>query len=145
VEADARFCGDDQAKPPFRRYARLWLDEDFAEALVTNGRKKTTRRGQGLTDDIQSQYQQSLDREDIETPEDVKTSQSLPRQGMLVHAEYTLYAHFLLLHRLLANVGKVRFYLDQESGICSAACLAAFANEVQENRCDAFSSESIRI
>lgn len=137
VEADARFCGDDQAKPPFRRYARLWLDEDFAEALVTNGRKKTARRGRGLTDDIQSQYQQSLDREDIETPEDVKTSQSLPRQGMLVHAEYTLYAHFLLLHRLLANVGKVRFYLDQESGI-RAACLAAFANEVQENRCDAF-------
>ena len=137
VEVDARPCGDDHVKPPFRRYARLWLDKDYADALLANGRKRTARRSRGLTDDIQAQYQQSLNREDIEAPEDVTTSQSLPRQGMLVHAEYTLYAHFLLLHRLLRNVGKVRFYLDQESGI-RAACLAVFASGVQEKRCDAF-------
>jgi hypothetical protein len=137
VEADARRCEDDHVKPPFRRYARLWLGRDYADALLANGRKKTARRSRGLTDDIQAQYQQSLNREDIEAPEDVTTNQSLPRQGMLVHTEYTLYAHFFLLHRLLRNVGKVRLYLDQESGI-RAACFAAFASEVQEKRCDAF-------
>jgi transposase-like protein len=137
VAADARRCGDDQVSPPFRRYARLWLDEDYAEALVANERRRNTRHRRSLSEDIQTQYQQSLGREDIEAPENVTASQSLPRQGMLVHAEYTLYAHFLLLHHLLKNVGKIRFYLDQESGI-RAACLAAFANEVQEKRCDAF-------
>jgi hypothetical protein len=38
---------------------------------------------------------------------------------------------------LLKNVEKVRFYLDQESGI-RAACLSAFSTEVLEKRCDAF-------
>jgi hypothetical protein len=56
---------------------------------------------------------------------------------MQVHSEYTLYAHFLLLRRLLGNVEKIRFFLDQESGI-RAACLSAFWIEVLEKRCDAF-------
>lgn len=137
VELDARSSGDDQVKPPFRRYARLWLDKDYAEALVVNGRRKSFCRGEGLTGGIRCQYKQSLDREDIESPEEVKSNMALPGRGMLVHAEYTLYAHFLFLKQVLRNVGKLRLYLDQESGI-RAACLAAFSEDVLAKRCDAF-------
>ena len=48
-----------------------------------------------------------------------------------------MYAHFLLLKRLRGNVEKVRFFLDQDSGI-RAACLSAFWPDVLEKRCDAF-------
>jgi hypothetical protein len=61
----------------------------------------------------------------------------LPDKGMQVHSEYTLYAHFLLLRKLFVNVEKIRFFVDQESGI-RAACLSAFWEDVLGKRCDAF-------
>ena len=56
---------------------------------------------------------------------------------MQVHAEYTMYAHFYYLHGLLSSAEKLRFYMDQESGI-RAACLAAFEDEIRDRRADAF-------
>ena len=56
---------------------------------------------------------------------------------MQVHEEYTLYGHFYFLRRLLGNVEKVRFYLDQDSGM-RAACFAAYREEILAGRCDAF-------
>jgi hypothetical protein len=57
---------------------------------------------------------------------------------MLVHSEYTLYAHFLRLKELTAGAEKVRFFLDQDSGM-RAACLAAFAGDIKaKRRADAF-------
>lgn len=53
------------------------------------------------------------------------------------HEEYTLYGHFFFLRRLLENVEKVRFYLDQDSGL-RAACFAAYREEILAGRCDAF-------
>ena len=46
---------------------------------------------------------------------------------MRIHAEYTLYGHFYL-KRLFGGIGKIRFFLDQDSGM-RAACLAAFQPE----------------
>lgn len=57
---------------------------------------------------------------------------------MQVHEQYTLYAHFFHLRCLLGdNVGKYRFFLDQDSGI-RAACLSAFHREVRAQRADIF-------
>ncbi|EQD59031.1 hypothetical protein B1B_08364, partial [mine drainage metagenome] len=61
----------------------------------------------------------------------------LPAKGMLVHAEYTLHGHFMALRRLLQATEKVRFFLDQDSGI-RGACLGAFADRILEERCEAF-------
>jgi hypothetical protein len=38
---------------------------------------------------------------------------------------------------LFSGVGKVRFFLDQDSGI-RAACLGAFQKEIRSRTCDAF-------
>ena len=54
-----------------------------------------------------------------------------------MRAEYTLYGHFYFLRELLQHVGKLRFFLDQESGI-RAACLAAFQERIVARECDAF-------
>ena len=63
---------------------------------------------------------------------------SLSEQGMHIHSEYTLYAHFMHLKSLLAHVEKIRFFLDQDSAM-RAACLGAFAKEIKEDRkVDAF-------
>ncbi len=50
---------------------------------------------------------------------------------------YTLYGHFLHLLTLFDSVEKVRFLLDQDSGM-RAACLGAFAGRIKDRRCDAF-------
>ena len=56
---------------------------------------------------------------------------------MQVHSDYTMYGHFFHLHKLLGNVDKVRFFLDQDSGI-RAACLSALQKEISNRSCDAF-------
>jgi len=43
----------------------------------------------------------------------------------------------IILHKLLGNVDKVRFFLDQDSGI-RAACLSSFQKEINSRTCDAF-------
>ncbi|MCX7180357.1 MAG: hypothetical protein NTX56_16885, partial [Proteobacteria bacterium] len=74
---------------------------------------------------------------DSEAGDPLTIEDKLPKKGMLVHSEYTLHGHFLLLRKLLGSTDKVRFFLDQESGI-RGACLGAFSDRILENRCDAF-------
>ena len=61
----------------------------------------------------------------------------LPSRGMQVHSEYTLYAHFFLLREMFGGVEKVRFFLDQDSGM-RAACMGAFVERIKRGECDAF-------
>ena len=56
---------------------------------------------------------------------------------MQIHAEYTLYGHFFFLRQLFGGVEKLRFCLDQDSGM-RAACLAAFQPEMKARTADAF-------
>ena len=56
---------------------------------------------------------------------------------MQIHAEYSLYGHFFYLKQLFGGVEKLRFFLDQDSGM-RAACLAAFQPEIAVRRADAF-------
>lgn len=56
---------------------------------------------------------------------------------MQLHSEYTMYGHFFYLAHLFQGAEKIRFYLDQESGI-QAACLAAFQSRVKAREVDAF-------
>ena len=65
------------------------------------------------------------------------SAKRLPTKGMQIHAEYTLYGHFFYLKRLFVGIEKLRFFLDQDSGM-RAACLAAFQPEITARRADAF-------
>jgi transposase-like protein len=135
VEKDAVINGDDLLSPPFRRYARVWLQQDYTNAIGKSNRKRSASKY--LRDRIQNEYDNSSSREDIEESEIQTLETGLPCEGMQIHSEYTMYGHFLFLKHLLRNVGKLRFFMDQESGI-RAACLSGFWQEVLEKRCDAF-------
>ena len=87
--------------------------------------------------DIGTRYSQALQRGDIETPDEFTGDFVLPPRGVQIHAAYTIYAHFLLLRRLLGSVEKTRFILDQDSGM-RAGCLSAFEDRIKQGRCDAF-------
>lgn len=135
IEIDAKIIGDNEIHPPFRKYARFWLAKDYLKYLTHKNGKNIS--GKHLASAIQDCYDNCASRDDIESPECPTDDTSLPYNGKQVHSEYTLYAHFRFLYDLFKNVEKVRFFLDQESGI-RAACLSAFWQDVLAKRCDAF-------
>lgn len=134
IEALHAALGDEGIPACHRRHARLWLRSDF-DAAVAASRKF---QGNGTMDsEIEAAYATAKAREDVEAPEHVVLEDMLPGKGMLVHSEYTLYGFFMALRRMFAGADKVRFFLDQDSGM-RAACLSAFRDRISDGRCDAF-------
>jgi transposase-like protein len=134
VEQQVRAGGDDKLPPAHRRFARLWLQADF-DAAVRESNKR--RAGGNLLASISNVYEEAALRDDIEATDSIYKDEALPDHGMLCHAEYTLYGHFMRLERLFGGVEKIRFFLDQDSGM-RAACLGAFAKRIKERSVDAF-------
>ena len=136
VELDAARIDDNNITPPFRRYARLWLECDYQKSVDA---KKDLNGSIRLQDDIQHTYDKHNTRGDIESLDIVTPTMQLPKNGMQIHGEYTLYGHFFYLNQLLGNgnVEKIRFFLDQDSGI-RASCLGAFQKEIVNRSCDVF-------
>lgn len=129
--------GDADKDMAYRSLARLWLEIDHRVVCRARKWKNGPIPLGGLDQDIEERYREALTRPEIEASDDPDPSARLPYYGMQVHEEYTLYGHFFFLRRLLANIDKVRFFLDQDSGI-RAACLSAFKDEVVGGTCDAF-------
>lgn len=145
VEIEALAAADSGAPHAFRRFSRLWLARDYAESVARSGlAKKASKAGVKkasvpitLDESIEAAYLDAGARDDVEVSEGKTKELALPRCGMQVHAEYTLYGHFFFLKRLLVGAEKIRFFLDQDSGI-RAACLAAFQPEISARKADAF-------
>ncbi len=135
VQVDALNSGDASVSPPYRKYARLWLNMDYVACQMRSSEKKL--RDSSLRGEIEAQYDTAMNRIDVEKFDEKTFTEKLPDAGMQVHAEYTMIAHFHFLKRLMGNVGKWRFYMDQESGIRSA-CFSAFHKEVSERTAEAF-------
>jgi len=134
IEEDAQKIADYQYKAPFKKYARLWLESDYAKAHLNT---KPVKRATSLEGSIAETYKNTAQREDVEAFDSKTNTQKLPSYGVQIRAEYTMIAHFYFLKNLLGNVGKWRFFLDQESGIRSA-CLSAFKDEVKDKKAEAF-------
>ncbi len=137
AEREAIACGDYDWRPPFRRYARIWLKGDYIQAVQRSRMKSVRASGGSLHSSIEATYSDAVTREDTEISETIDEDITLPKDGVQVHAEYTLYGHFFFLRKLLDSTERVRFFLDQDSGI-RAACLSAFCDRIKEDRCDAF-------
>ena len=135
IETDALQLNDAVNQYAFRKYARLWLQADYTESVQRSASNKQCTTD--LSGDITATYEQAIKRDNVEASELVALSQMLPNKGMQVHSDYTMYGHFFHLHSLLGGVEKIRFFLDQDSGI-RAACLSAFQKEVSNRVCDAF-------
>ena len=73
----------------------------------------------------------------MEKSEVVDETQRLPEIGVVVRTDYHMYGHFMRLRELLSGAAKIRFFLDQDSGI-RAACLSAFHQEILSRKCDVF-------
>lgn len=144
IEEKANLLDDYSRTNVFRRFARLWLREDFQkESLINELSDKTvydfisTGKHGDVDKDIRTRYRQASVRKDVELADNPNKYIQLPKNGMIVRLDYCLYAFFVHLKRMLPNVGKLRFFLDQESGI-RAACLSAFRDEILNRTCDAF-------
>ena len=136
VEADAAAISDCSAPAPFRRHARAWLACDYEQSVRKSAVAKSPADG-SLAGEISSTYAEASTREDVEDFEHPDRASKLPGKGMQIHAEYTLYAHFFLLRKFFGGVEKLRFFLDQDSGM-RAACLGAFQPQIKDRSCDAF-------
>lgn len=123
IEADAVELGDYTAPKAFRRYARLWLKEDYAESAANSKKRKRSKSVNA------GEVNEELDKQDSTT--------RLPAMGMQIHAEYTLFGHFFLLQELFKGVKKLTFYMDEEAGI-QGACNSAFESEIRKGDCQAF-------
>lgn len=134
VEMDAAKINDCDLKPAFRKHARLWLQCDYENRQALRIKAKTKET---ILDEVRETYDEALLRDDIEKSDGATSEIKLPGNGMQVHSEYTMYAHFKLLNELLNSAEKVRFFLDQDSGI-RAAFMSSFADKVKARTADAF-------
>ena len=136
IEHEAAILGDCETQMPFRRHARLWLASDYTAARQ---RAKNAPSGTDgtLNGAVAARYKDTQSRSDVEVFEEPGRTTQLPKTGMQVHAEYTLYGHCFLLRDLSMGAEKVRLFLDQDSGM-RAAVLGAFAERVTERTADAF-------
>jgi transposase-like protein len=147
VEQEADALGDFQQPAPFRRHARVWFLSDYEAAAM---KPKKARRDErvplpvGVDDSgkdlLKRVEEQALDAEKADDREEIPEATGdtqLPDTGMQIHAEYTLAGHFHLLQGMFQNVGKVRFYLDQDPGIFGA-WMGAFAERADIGTADAF-------
>lgn len=129
-------ANDDASLPAAHRIsARYWTEADY-EAVA---RRAIRRRvgGVDVQDAIQNRYSELSNREDVEAFENKSVEEKLPDYGVQIHAEYTMIGHFYYLKSLLSGARKLRFFLDQESGI-RAAVLSVFNEMVKEHRAEAF-------
>jgi transposase-like protein len=143
VEKEAAATGDDTKQEAERRFARVWLNQDYNRAVASSaaaaakkaGKPALTRETDPLARGIAKAYDDLADRDDVEVSEKKTAETALPALGMQVKEQYTLHGHFQLLANLLQGAEKVRVYMDQDSGI-RAAFLGAFAERVKQRSAD---------
>ena len=136
AEHQARNCGDVEKEAYERRFARVWLLSDYAQAA-----RVKQERGRRAGRD-QTQYQPMRPTEAVFLdPFAEDYEQAAPARGVQVRQEYVLFAHFLLLRSLLAGAKHVAFFLDLDPGLSSAA-MTAFGERVRSMEVDVFSVRS---
>ena len=135
----ARIAEEDQDLPTaHRRLARLWLPaEDDGPAAAEAARQIAVLPERGLLASVRRTYKQVELRTDVEAPVDLSPERALPARGAQIHSEYTLFAHFQILRRMIGHTEKIRFFLDLDSGM-RGACLSAFQGEIRAGKCEAF-------
>ncbi len=122
IEKDAIASGDYAVKPAYRQYARLWLRGDYIEAIKKTRAQKSSIHTGSLRDNIAATYEDVASRDDVEVLDNLDDDLALPKDGMQVRGEYTMYGHFFFLRKLLDNAEKVRFF--SRSGLSLPGCLS---------------------
>ena len=145
VIRDLTRFGDDKLDAPFRRYARVWLEADYQKAAAraaARPRIPALHKGdeaaqERLSASVKARYERAGEREDIESGDEPSLDTRPPASGMLLHEQAVMHAHIQLVSRLLHRADKLRFFVDQESGI-RAAIMAAIPERIKNRTADAF-------
>lgn len=134
IEYEAQLCRDSLKPIAHRRFARLWMSPDY-EVAATRKIKKI-KESLPLPENTAVSNDVAVDIEEEPTDEVAKIKK--PRKfGMQVHAEYTSYAHFLMLKKLCRNTEKVRLFIDQDTSFLGAS-MSAFYEKIMGGYCDVF-------
>jgi transposase-like protein len=144
VERDGLRYGDPKLPKAFRRYARVWLAADW-EASTAAYTVQTLRsenaakapKSKRLKASIEATYENTLDRDDLDDGEGPSPHARTPLKGMVLHEMAVMNAHIQLVTRLLQRAEKLRFFIDQESGL-RAAIMSAIPHRVLNRTADAF-------
>jgi hypothetical protein len=147
VEQDLVRFGDQKLDLPFRRFARVWLDEDYERAAVKSAkrRKKTApvpepagaSSKDQLAATVAQRYREATGRADIDAGEGPSIDAGTPVAGVLLHEQIVMNAHMQYVTRLLGRAEKLRFFMDQESGL-RAALMAAVPEKILNRTVDGF-------
>lgn len=146
TQNEANLIHDADLDPAFRKFARVWLKADYEYSLNTAAKKALKKLASNTvpaplsTSDLEgvimAKYDEAVDKEDCEA-KDLASLTQLPSYGVQVKGEYTMFGHFLAVKSLFGEVGKYRFFLDQDSGI-RGAFMNAYKDEVKTKSADAF-------
>ena len=90
-----------------------------------------------LVEKIENKIEHELSSSNPESSENIDGDIKWPAKGVLVHNEYSMLAHFLLLNKLTQQVGKTRFYMDQDTGM-KTAYLGIFKDKIKLWKSDGF-------
>lgn len=142
LEADMVRFGDHHLAKPFRRYARLWLPQDYeAERRIRTREDRAEAEARAAEAELEAEilrvYGESVGRDDVESSDRVAPERQLPQRGTQVHEQVSMNAHLQFIARLLRRAEKLRFFMDQESGL-RAAFMAALASRVRARTADAW-------
>lgn len=142
--------GDHKLRLPFRRYARVWLESDFAKAAGradarrADAQAKSAASGVSASKPIDklmamvaSRYDHTQALEDIDGGAEPSTNARTPAKGVLLHESTVMQAHMQFVSRILGQADKLRFFIDQESGL-RAAFMMAVSQRVLDRTADAF-------
>ncbi len=122
IERDAIASGDYEVKPAYRQHARLWLQRDYIEAIKKTRAQRFGTNSGSLRGNIAATYEDIAKRDDVEMLDNLDDDLTLPKDGMQVRGEYTMYGHFFFLRKLFDKIEKVRFFLDQAQPSGLLAC-----------------------
>jgi transposase-like protein len=147
VHSDMLRYGDQKLARPFRRYARVWLKQDYmnskSEAKSELDKKREEEAAKKLKGEaaldakIADVYADAAERDDVESVRDIDAANRFPAKGMQVHEQCSMHAHVHLVTRLLRRAKKLRFFMDQESGL-RAAFMAAVPERIRDRTADAW-------
>ena len=117
IERDAIAAGDYEVKPAYRQYARLWLRGDYIEAIKKTRTQRFGIPSGSLRENIAATYEAVAKGDDVEVLDNIDDDLALPKDGMQVRGEYSIYGHFFFLRKLLDNTEKIRFFLDMAGSL----------------------------
>ena len=144
INREAALNGDLMLAEPFRAFAHYWLAGDELMAGRAMGRKIRKHDRVSLMNQITALYANAESRRDVEDVEldryhpDI---QQIPPiwAGLQTHEPYTVYAHWLLMRRILSGAGVQRLEACMDpSSMFRAGFLCAYVDEIKRGDANGF-------